>query len=780
MPAATRLPDPRRFARVLAALATISIGCRQETAPKPEIAVEEPAGSDTRERKIDEGRQRPQLPSDTGALAKDPPTDRWDTFSDTWVATDALNRELPTHRQVGAPRKDRFVGIFFFLWHGAHVNPTWGGPYDITTILARDGEAMQKPDCPLWGPMNAPHHWGESLFGYYLSDDVYVLRKQAQMLADARVDTLIFDVTNQTTYTPYYMTLLRVFSEVRQRGGNTPQVAFLTPFWEPAKVVEELYRDLYEPDLYQDLWFRWEDKPLILADPILIGEAQVNTRQDTAARLDVGHTLGQSFTAEASFDAVGGRFPTYTAGNSEMTLSLYSEGPQGERLATLRFENIGDNDWLSIPIKTPMPAGRYYLEMSEPRGPIGWWSHGEDVFPDGEAFGDRSAGSGDRTLRISLANGQGHRLRRFFTFRKPQPDYFRGQTGANMWSWLEVYPQHVFRDSRGEKEQMSVSVAQNAAENRVGAMSEPGAQGRSFHKGTQSHATDATLHGYNLAEQWERALQADPKFIFITGWNEYFAGRLDKFPGVQQPVIFVDAFDQEHSRDIEPMKGGHGDLYYCQMASYIRQFKGVRAPIQPSPPTTIQVDGDFRDWAAVRPEFRDDIGDAIHRDHPGYNNFTRYVNQTGRNDFVVLKMARDREHVYFYARTNEPITSYRDSQWMMLFLDTDGQRKTGWEGYDFVVNRTVDRTEETALLEENREGWNWEPRTRVQYRVRGNELEMAIRRADLGSRNSDAALRLDFKWADNAQTEGDITAFTLNGDSAPNGRFNYRYSEKPE
>jgi hypothetical protein len=349
-----------------------------------------------------------------------------------------------------------------------------------------------------------------------------------------------------------------------------------------------------------------------------------------------------------------------------------------------------------------------------------------------------------------------------------------------MWSWLEVYPQHMFHDSRGKTEQMSVSVAQNAVENRVGAMSEPGARGRSFHKGGQSLAPDARLYGYNFAEQWERALQEDPKFIFVTGWNEYFAGRLDKFSEIQQPVIFVDAFDQEHSRDIEPMKGGHGDLYYCQMTSYIRKFKGVRAPPLPSPLATIQVDGDFRDWAAVSPEFRDDIGDVIHRDHPGYNNFTRYVNQTGRNDFVVLKMARDQEHLYFYARTSKSITSYRGSQWMMLFLDIDGKRSTGWEGYDFVVNRTADRTDESALLEESPQGGNWKPRARVRYRVKDNELEMAIRRADLGLQNSERPLRVDFKWADNVAMEGDVAAFIVDGDSAPNGRFNYRYAEKPE
>ena len=41
------------------------------------------------------------------------------------------------------------------------------------------------------------------------------------------------------------------------------------------------------------------------------------------------------------------------------------------------------------------------------------------------------------------------------------------------------------------------------------------------------------------------------------------------------PVMFVDEFDQEHSRDIEPMKGGHGDNYYYQMVDYIRRYKGL-------------------------------------------------------------------------------------------------------------------------------------------------------------------------------------------------------------
>ncbi len=68
------------------------------------------------------------------------------------------------------------------------------------------------------------------------------------MLADAGVNTLIFDVTNQATFKAKYMALLRVFDEVRRSGGKTPQMVFLCPFWDPSKVVRELWHDLYQPN----------------------------------------------------------------------------------------------------------------------------------------------------------------------------------------------------------------------------------------------------------------------------------------------------------------------------------------------------------------------------------------------------------------------------------------------------------------------------------------------------------------------------------------------------
>jgi hypothetical protein len=221
--------------------------------------------------------------------------EQWDVYSDTWVATDGLGRAVVTGAEVGGPRADRTVGCFYFLWHGEHIQ---GGPYDVTKILAADPDAMQKPDSPLWGPLHAPHHWGESIFGYYLTDDRGVLRKHGQMLSDAGVDVVIFDVTNQVTYKKWYMALLEEWTAMRRQGNHTPQVAFLCPFWDPPRVVRELWNDLYGPGLFADLWFRWDGKPLIMADPDLIGSERETGGRDVPVVLEPGKTLGQVFHSE--------------------------------------------------------------------------------------------------------------------------------------------------------------------------------------------------------------------------------------------------------------------------------------------------------------------------------------------------------------------------------------------------------------------------------------------------------------------------------------------------
>jgi len=711
-----------------------------------------------------------------GAATSPPPAGRnaWDDiWSDTWTATDALGRTLPDAALAGPPRADRQVGIFYFLWLGPHASGR--GPFDITKILAADPGAMGKKDSPLWGPLHAPHHWGEPLFGYYETDDPWVLRKHARMLANAGIDAVIFDVTNQVTYEKNYKALLREWAAVRAEGGRTPRVAFLCPFWDPPRVVAELWRDLYEPGIHPELWYRWDGKPLILADPEKLSPVEGKHLQERPDRLEPGRTLGQSFTAEKAFEAAGGCFPTWASKVSAATLTLKRGGPGGETVASRRLRDIEDNGWLLVRPERPLPPGTYYLEIRDPEGTVGWWSGGDGI-PGGTAFAGGVPVEGDRSLRIVSGDERTRRIRDFFTFRKPQPDYFRGPTGPDMWSWLEVHPQHVFRNSRGEKEQMSVGVAQNAVGDRLGSMSEPGARGRSFHGGATDRRPDAIIHGLNLAEQFERALREDPRFIFITGWNEWIAGRFDEFNGVRMPVMFVDQFDQEHSRDIEPMRGGHGDDYYWQMVAAVRRYKGVRRAAPPGPPRTIALDGGPGQWEGVAPEYRDAAGDTFHRDFRGYDGHTRYADRSGRNDPVVLHVARDDRYVYFRARCREPISPPGGPSWMWLLIDADRDRRTGWEGFDFILNRTL-RGPAATVLERCAGGWKWEPVADLPFALDGRDLAVAVPRAALGLEAGRGPLRFDFQWADGIAPSGDILDFWVQGDAAPDGRFEYRFEE---
>ena len=87
---------------------------------------------------------------------------------------------------------------------------------------------------------------------------------------------------------------------------------------------------------------------------------------------------------------------------------------------------------------------------------------------------------------------------------------------------------------------------------------------------------NAIDRGLNFQEQWDHALKMDPELIFITGWNEWIAGRYKNWQGTEN--AFVDQCDKEYSRDIEPMKGGFADNYYYQLVANIRRYKGVRHP----------------------------------------------------------------------------------------------------------------------------------------------------------------------------------------------------------
>lgn len=293
-----------------------------------------------------------------------------------------------------------------------------------------------------------------------------------------------------------------------------------------------------------------------------------------------------------------------------------------------------------------------------------------------------------------------------------------------------------------------------------------------------------TAYGIYFQERWDEALANDPQFLYLNDWNEWTAGKYvaGKAPGTDLPgpttflgresnFYFVDQYNAEFNRTIQPMKGGYTDNYYMQMAQNIRRYKGVRPLPEHKEYHRVRIDGKFDDWEQVAIEYRDTRGDITHRDYPGYGG-NHYVNRSGRNDIVRTKVAVDKRKIGFYVETADPLTPYTDSNWMMLFIDADNDSDTGWFGYDFVVNRRVEDDHTTTLMKYDKHSGAWIEVEQLPYRVDGNRMELTIDRRLLGLK-SDTFI-FDFKWADNPAAElTDPIAF-IEGDAAPNRRFNYR------
>ncbi len=577
-----------------------------------------------------------------------------DLYADTWVATDALGRELPGPEVCGPPRPDRFVGIFYFIARD-YAGPE--APRDVTKLLA------ENPDRPqFW--THIAHHWGEPELGYYRSSDRWVIRKHAYMLADAGVDTLIFDVTNDVTFPHVYETVCEVFREIRGEGEATPDLCFLAS----ERSTYQLWEHLYSKGRYADLWFYWKGKPLLL--------------------------FGQH----------------------------------------------------------------------------------------GEVRGDMNA--------VEFAPY----IRDFFTIRRSwawDSLSWYGDGGHHRWPWVAHTPQCVGWDQPGVPEQVPVAIGQHPLSG----------IGRSFHDGHQPEVdrydeTPLTDAGPYFAEQWQRALEVDPEFVFVTGWNEWTAGaqlcddpsyealqeKWSFFPGAtlgrathslnKGDVYFIDQYNREFSRDAEPMRGGHTDNYTYQLIDGIRRYKGVRSLPPASSPRTIDLAGSFSQWEEVRPEYRDHLYDTLHRNEPGWGLAGPYVDTSGRNEFVRMKVTYDDEQLFFYVQTRAPISAHTDPAWMLLFLNTDQDKRTGWEGYDFVINLGVLDNGRTTV-KANAGGWAWRDVGEARYRVEGNRMMLAVPRALVGL--AEAPLAFDFHWADNIRGTGTIEDFFLAGDSAPPRRFDYRY-----
>ena len=365
----------------------------------------------------------------------------------------------------------------------------------------------------------------------------------------------------------------------------------------------------------------------------------------------------------------------------------------------------------------------------------------------------------------------GHECELYFTWRESQ--YPTEKYKTNGWPLMDFNrPQRVHFNYSGEKELINVSSAQNpdltAGMSGSAFYDSKDNRGRSYHNGKPGNPETDSPYGYNFQEQWDVAIKENPKIVFVTGWNKWTEERKKSKDSNQNHSYFRDEASPEYSNDIEPtLTGNLKDNYYMQLVNNIRKFKGIKPNPLPGEMKTIH---DFIDWESITPIYRDYTGDTKPRNWKGAQSEPEmvYANNTGRNDFHVMKISRDNDNIYFYAETMESITPNSSDNWMRLYIDSDRKFSSGWKGYDF-------RVVSGNKLQKYSDG-KWEDLSTVDYSIEDNKLMITIPRKLISQFSGE--LNFEFKWSDNMQDSNDPMDWYLNGDTAPGGRFNWIYSEK--
>lgn len=581
---------------------------------------------------------------------------------DTWVFTDGLGRRSLTYEEVGAPKSDHTLAMFYWTWHTKETAAK--GAVNTTALMERYPDAKNDYNHKAWEGTGHYCFWNEPIYGFYNTEDTWVLRRHAEMLAGALVDVVFTDNTNGgETWKASYEALFDTWKQAEKDGVRAPKISFhlpFAPFPESDAQVRSLYRNVYSNEKWRELCFEWDGKPMLLA------------------------------------------------------------------------------------------------------------------------HNNNFAGA---------ENEEDKKLFDFFTWRAGQPGYLVDGTRVGDWGWLSTSPQALYYkegDPRVEQTTVGVAVNHNYVTHEITAMNGEHVMGRSYTPEDptryEREGREASKYGYHFANQFDYALEKDPRVIFMTGWNEWHAWRQPVPWGDVHSMVsnaLADQFDDEHSRDLEPTRGALKDHYYYLLVNYARRYKGVRPIPAASGEKTVDICGADGQWRDVKPYFAAYAGNTAPRDATGYGDRT-YRDDSGRNDIIGAQVARDGEYLFFRVECAEEITAPADEKWMNLYLDLHNG-KCGWEGFDFVV--APDRDHALTLYRFTGDGYAHTPVCRLGSFLDGRYLTVQVKKSDLGITSPDFAV--DFAWTDNVcdredstRFTGDILQFYTTGDVAPGGRFRYRYEVK--
>lgn len=371
----------------------------------------------------------------------------------------------------------------------------------------------------------------------------------------------------------------------------------------------------------------------------------------------------------------------------------------------------------------------------------------------------------DQTVGGGFDNYVSDDLKLFFDVRESQ--WPTGAFNEAAFPWISWdYPQRIHNET------ISVSVAQHSPV-KIVFSDTVNTRGRGFDWHKKQNDKNGIAKGQNFENQWETVFSNDKKIsnVFVTGWNEWIA---IKNADAQQ-VFFVDGFNQEFSRDIEMMKGGHGDNYYLRLIGNVKRYKyEAEVKARTILKTIDVVNEDLAQWDSVDAHYKDFEGDALQRNYKNFSGTSMYTDVSNRNDITDIKVANDKKNIYLLIQTKDPISKYKDKElnWMNVLIGTE-DNSASFSGFNYIINRSPDAKGKTSV-EKSLGGYQWKRNGIAKYHVYGKVMQISIPLKAIGQKEGSISLTL--KVADHVTNYNNIMDYYVSGDSAPIGRLGFFYN----
>ncbi|MDR3318234.1 MAG: hypothetical protein LBS99_02235 [Clostridiales bacterium] len=346
---------------------------------------------------------------------------------------------------------------------------------------------------------------------------------------------------------------------------------------------------------------------------------------------------------------------------------------------------------------------------------------------------------------------------------------------SNGFPWIDFrYPQKVYKKTLSDKNGIvSVSVGQHIT---VRFSDTAGTRGRGWSPDTMANDHNRFAENLNFSAQWEtvREKDAEIKYTFITGWNEWVATKMyrpDLNPA--DPYLTVDQYNDEFSRDLEPTRtGALKDNGFLLSHKEVRDYKLSEAKHYKYPelsPSLTDASDPAWNSAAVYEDF---VGEAIARDYPRMDNLLNLTDDSNRNDIAETRVARDKEYLYFKVTCAANITApaSADKGWLNIHINTRNSGEKDALGYQYRINSSVSdgKGEILRALSDGKS----EKAGGADIFLSGKSAVIRVPLSALCL--SDRNYEIDFKVSDNVNQNNFLNFYTT-GDCAPCGRLNYKF-----